>query len=186
MRVAHYGWQICSGVAADFRNKQFVAEQCLSVANAANFPTDFDDVYSHLFGQDDYIVCLALDEEKQIGGFSVFAKLEEINTLHLHGIVLHPRAQGHGLSTKMVKNIAKEAEMKYLTAKTHNPRVYETLTNLACEAGEFYPKIDTYIPESVYELVRKNEFISMADENLIVREAYPDEKIMQSFRNPDI
>ena len=101
-------------------------------------------------------------------------------------IVLHPKAQGHGLSTKMIKTIAEEVKTRYLTAKTHNPRVYETLTKLACGEGGFYPKIDTNIPESVYELVRKNEFISMADENLIVIEAYPDEKIMQSFRNRDI
>lgn len=97
------GWRICFGVPSDFRNKKDIARQCLEVANAAHFPTDYDDVFSHLFGNESYIICTISDKDGKLGGFSIFAKLEDIDTLYLHGIVLHPRAQGKGLSSKMIE-----------------------------------------------------------------------------------
>ena len=57
----------------------------------------------------------------------------------------------------------------------------------AIDSKEFYPNVSNdVIPESIYELVKKNEFTENADEYLIVREAYPDEKIAQTFRNEKI
>lgn len=182
-----HGWRICFGKPISFRNKEDIALQCLDVANAAQFPTDFEDVFSHLFGNEDYMICMAFDENDQLGGFSIFAKLEEIDTLHLHGIVLHPRAQGKGLSLKMIKTAIDNAETTFLTAKTHNPRMFETLSKFACDSSKFYPNVDDMsIPDFIYNLVSNNEFVSSADEYLIVRDAYPDEKISQSFKNEKI
>lgn len=182
-----HGWQIRFGVPKDFRDKEDIAMQCLDVANTAQFPTDFDDVFSHLFGNEDYKICMAFDEEEMLCGFSIFAKLEEIDTLHLHGIVLHPRAQGNGLSSKMISTVIESENPSFLTAKTHNPRMFETLAKFACNPSSFYPNVDnSNIPEYIYELVRNNEFVSSADEYLIVRDAYPDEKISQTFRNKKI
>ncbi len=181
------GWRICFGVPNDFQDKDHIARKCLEVANAAQFPTDFEDVFEHLFGNENYKICLILDEEDQIYGFSIFAKLEEINTLHLHGIVLHPEAQGNELSLKMVETaIANESPM-YLTAKTHNPRAFEALSKFALDESAYYPNANNdVIPEHIYELVKQNEFVSTADRYLIVRNAYPDEKIAQSYRNKNI
>ncbi|MDO5555636.1 MAG: GNAT family N-acetyltransferase [Clostridia bacterium] len=179
-----YGWRICFGVPANFRNKETIALQCLDVANAAQFPTDFDDVFSHLFGNENYTICMAFDKNDQLGGFSIFAKLEDIDTLHLHGIVLHPRAQGQGLSSKMIQTVIENSNTTFLTAKTHNPRMFETLAKFACTSSDYYPNVeDINIPISIYELVSNNEFVNSADEYLIVRNAYPDEKISQTFRN---
>lgn len=181
------GWRICFGVPNNFRNKEEIALQCLDVANAAQFSTDFDDVFSHLFGNEDYKICMAFDENGVLGGFSIFAKLKDIDTLHLHGIVLHPRAQGKGLSSKMIETVIKNENPTFLTAKTHNLRMFETLMKFACDTSNFYPNVDNEdIPELIYELVRKNEFVSSADEFLIVRNAYPDEKISQTVRNAKI
>lgn len=182
-----YGWRICFGSPNDFPDKDNIVRQCLDVANAAHFPTDYDDVFSHLFGNEDYTICMAFGKDEVLDGFSIFAKIEEIDTLHLHGIVLHPRAQGVGLSLKMIQKVIESEEPTYLTAKTHNPRMFETLSKFACNTSEFYPHVDDIIiPESIYELVRNNEFVNSADEYLIVREAYPDEKISQTFRNKKI
>lgn len=76
------GWRICFGVPSDFRNKKDIARQCLEVANAAHFPTDYDDVFSHLFGNESYIICTISDKDGKLGGFSIFAKLEDIDTLY--------------------------------------------------------------------------------------------------------
>lgn len=181
------GWQISSGVPADFRNKDAIAKQCLEVANAAKFPTDYDDVFSHLFGNEGYTICMAYDDNAMLGGFSIFAKLEDINTLYLHGIVLHPRAQGKGLSSKMIQKVIDENDLKFLSARTHNPRTFETLAKFARSTSEYYPNADDMkIPKYIYELVRNNPFTSDADELMICRNAYPDEKIAQSFRDERI
>ncbi len=182
-----YGWRICFGVPADFENKEEIAKQCLEVANAAHFPTDYKDVYDHLFGNKDYTICLAFDEDGSLDGFSVFAKLRDISTLYLHGVVLHPRAQGKGLSLMMIQTVFGSDNLTFISARTHNPRMFETLTRFAIDSKEFYPNVSNdVIPESIYELVKKNEFTESADEYLIVREAYPDEKIAQTFRNEKI
>ena len=130
---------------------------------------------------------MAFDENGVLGGFSIFAKLKDIDTFHLHGIVLHPRAQGKGLSSKMIETVIKNENPTFLTAKTHNSRIFETLMKFACDTSNFYPNVDDEdIPGLIYELVRKNEFVSSADEFLIVRNAYPDEKISQTVRNAKI
>lgn len=181
------GWRICFGVPSDFRNKKDIARQCLDVANAAHFPTDYDDVFSHLFGNESYIICTISDKDGKLGGFSIFAKLEDIDTLYLHGIVLHPRAQGKGLSSKMIEIVIENTGLTFLSARTHNPRMFETLSKFACSPSEYYPNVDkSKIPEYIYDLVRKNKFTEEADEFLIVRNAYPDEKIAQTFRNEKI
>lgn len=181
------GWQIYFDVPNNFQNKKEIALQCLDIANAAKFSTDFDDVFSHLFGNEDYKICMAFDENGILGGFAIFAKLEKIDTLHLHGIVLHPKVQGKGLSSKMIEIVLKDENSTFLTAKTHNPRMFETLTNFAYDTSSFYPNVDNKnIPELIYKLVKKNEFISSADEFLVVRNAYPDEKISQTVRNTKI
>lgn len=182
-----YPWQVVFGVPADFADKGGIAQKCLQVANEAKFPTDYDDVYAHLFGEENYKICLIHDENGEICGFSIFAMLKEINTLHLHGIVLHPRAQGQGLSLKMVEKAIESESPMYLTAKTHNPRAFETLSKFALDESAYYPNADgASIPDHIYNLVRKNEFVDTADGDLIVRNAYPDEKIAQSFRNSGI
>lgn len=181
------GWRICFSISKNFQNKKELALQSLDVANAAHFPTDFDDVFSHLFANEEYIICTAFNENNSLDGFAVFAKLEDIDTLYLHGIVLHPRAQGKGLSLKMIQTVVESKNATFLSAKTHNPRMFETLSKFACNPSEFYPNVDnSIIPEAIYELVRNNSFVDTADEYLIVREAYPDEKISQTFRNEKI
>lgn len=182
-----YGWKISSSVPADFRNKDAIVKQCLEVANAANFSTCYDDVFSHLFGNEDYTICMAYDDNAMLGGFSIFAKLEEINTIYLHGIVLHPRAQGKGLSFKMIQKAIDENDLKFLSARTHNPKMFETLAKLARSKNECYPNVDgTDIPKYIYELVRNNPFTSDANELMICKDAYPDEKITQPFRDERI
>lgn len=182
-----YGWQISFGTPANFNNKQDVAEECLALSLEARFPTDYTDVYQHLFGNDDYLICMLYNKEGDIMGYSIFANLKEIDMLYLHGIVLHPLAQGKGFSKGMIKAALEHVNLKFLSARTHNPRMFETLSSFASDTDGYYPNVFTdEIPAEVYELVKNNEFTAKADELLIVRDAYPDEKIAQSFKNDDI
>lgn len=143
-------WKISFGKSKDFNNKEEIAFKCLEVANEARFPTDYNDVYEHLFGEENYKICIVFDEYNNICGFSIFAMLHEINTLHLRGIVLHPRAQEKGISLKMLQKVIESEKPTFFTAKTHNPRMFETASRLACELNSFYPNVDEVkIPEYI-------------------------------------
>lgn len=182
-----HGWQISFGTPANFKNKQEVTEECLSLSLKARFPTDYVDVYEHLFGNEDYLICMLYNNNGSIMGYSIFANLEEIEVLYLHGIVLHPLAQGKGFSKKMIEAAIEQVTPKFLSARTHNPRMFETLSAFARNRDCYYPNVFTNeIPNEIYELVGKNEFTAKADKLLIVRNAYPDEKITQSFKNENI
>lgn len=182
-----YGWRISFGTPANFNNKPDVAEECLALSLEARFPTDYTDVYEHLFGNDDYLICMLYNNNGNIMGYSIFANLKEIDMLYLHGIVLHPLAQGKGFSKGMIESALKHVNPKFLSARTHNPRMFETLSSFASNTENYYPNVSTdEIPAEVHELVKNNEFTTKADELLIVRNAYPDEKIAQSFKNEDI
>ena len=180
-------WKISFGTPANFRDKRTIAEECLEVSKAAKFPTDYEDVFDHLFGNEAYHICILYNSEDRIMGFAIFANFKEINELYLHGIVLHPLAQGKGLSKKMIEAAIKNARPKYLSARTHNPRMFETLSSFAEMKNDFYPNFcEDDIPKEITELAKKNIFTSSADEVLIVRNAYPDEKLTQSFRNENL
>lgn len=181
------GWKISFETPANYRNKRAIAEECLEVSNAAKFPTDYEDVYEHLFGNEAYHICLLYNSEDRIMGFAIFANLKEINELYLHGIVLHPEAQGHGFSKKMIEAALTMVSPRYLSARTHNPRMFEILSSFAVNKMDFYPNFcEDEIPSEIFELVKHNEFTAEADEVLIVRDAYPDEKLTQSFRNENL
>lgn len=180
-------WKISFGTPANYIDKRAIAEECLAVSNAAKFPTDYEDVYEHLFGNEAYHICMLYDSEDRIMGFAIFANLKEINELYLHGIVLHPQAQGKGLSKMMIEAAIKQVRPMYLSARTHNPRMFEILSSFAVNKMDFYPNFcEDEIPSEIFELVKHNEFTAEADEVLIVRDAYPDEKLTQSFRNENL
>ena len=182
-----YDWKMRFGIPSDFQNKKDIALECLEIANEAKFPTDYNDIFSHLFGNEDYLICMAFDKNNQLGGFSVFAKLEKIDTLYVHGIILHPRAQGKGLSLKMIETAIQNSNVTFISARTHNPRAFEALSKFACSPNSYYPNVDNIlIPKRIIELVKNNPFTCGTDELLIVRNAYPDEKISQSVRNKKI
>lgn len=160
--------------------KEKLTLECLEIANNAKFPTDFNDVYEHLFTSD--YICLAYFYDKLVA-FSVFAMLKELNNLHIHGLIVDPEFQGKGISKKMIKKAVDSLNFKYLTGKTHNPRMFQIVSTFACSDEKFFPNFKTEIPSSIRWLVSNNNYISNSDMHLIVRNAYPDEKIVQSANN---
>ena len=163
--------------------KEYIIHQCLKIAKTANFPTDYNDMREHLFGNDDNKIIFAINQQTlTIEGFAVYQILPSCQTLYLHGIVLHPKIQGLHVSTAMHILAISTCKMKYFSARTHNPRCFESVAGIH-NLG-FYPNGKSEeIPETIYETVRKNPHTSEADDFLIVRNAYPDEKIQQACQN---
>lgn len=163
-----------------------IANECLKIANDAKFPTDFQDVYDHLFEDDSYIILFVKNNEDIVKGFVIACQekgYHDCNILHIHGIVLGPEIQGMGISKKLIDYAIEKYQPDVVTAKTHNPRCFNTFASLGGGRYSFYPN-DKEIPEVVREIVKSDNFISCSDENLIYRDAYPDEKIQQSKKNP--
>ena len=170
---------------------EYIVYACLVVAKDAEFPTDYVDVKEHLFESDEYIRLFIVDDTKkvpQIKGFliSVIEKGFNDNTiLHCHGIIIHPEIQGLGYSKIMVNKAIEMTNPDVVTAKTHNPRCFNAFANLEGSKA-YYPNEYDDMPEDIISLTRSDEFIKNTDDNLIYREAYPDEKIQQSHRNQDL
>ena len=170
---------------------EYLINQCLNIANDAKFPTDYDDVKEHLFGNDQLIklfIVEEMDENINIKGFLVadyFTGYNDNNILHCHGIIIHPDIQGLGLSRELVNRLIREYNPDIITAKTHNPRCFNALINIPLVIA-YYPNNSDIIPDDIYKVVKTDPYISNTNKNLIYVDAYPDEKIQQAYRSEEI
>lgn len=160
-----------------------ITMQCLDVAEKANFKTNYEDVYQHLFEGDYYLTFLKMSGE--IKGFAVFDCLEikEDKVLHLHGIITHPHVQKSGNTRKIILDKIKEINPNYLTLKTHNPRMYYVASTVSENNQLTYPNFKEKVPQEIVDIAKQNPFISNCNDNLVVENAYSDEKIQQNVNN---
>lgn len=172
--------------------QEYITRCCLKIANLAQFPTDYNDVKEHLFGKDDYLRLFIVEENENvipdIKGFLIcdhFYGYNNMKFLHCHGIILNPDVQGLGLSKKLINYATNIINPDVVTAKTHNPRCFNSFINID-GAISYYPNENNYLPKEIVELAKSNTFIDQVNENLIYKNAYPDEKIQQSKRNNKI
>ena len=170
---------------------EYIVYSCLDIASNAKFPTDYKDVKDHLFESDEYIRLFIIGDTNkipQIKGFLISALEKGYNDniiLHCHGIILHPEVQGLGLSKKIVNKAIEMTNPDIVTAKTHNPRCFNAFANLdGCIA--YFPNEYEYMPIDIIKLARSDEFIKDTNDELIYKNAYPDEKIQQSHRNEQL
>lgn len=167
---------------------KYLIKECLNVANAAHFPTDYDDVKEHLFGSDNLIKLFIIDREMlTIKGFlaaDYFKGYCDNNILHCHGIIVHPDIQSMGYSKMLVNALVKEYQPDIVTAKTHNPRCFNMFTEIN-DVKAYFPN-NFEIPEDIYNLVKTDPYIKVVDHDLVFRDAYPDEKIQQEYRNQEL
>ncbi len=167
---------------------EYLIQECLTIANDAQFPTDYLDVKEHLFGNPNLIKLFIADtEEKKIKGFlaaDFFTGYNDIKILHCHGIIVNPDIQSKGFAKLLVNTLVNELKPDVVTAKTHNPRCFNMFTNID-NVIEHYPN-NHEIPECIYEVVKTDPYICDVNKDLIYVDAYPDEKIQQDFRDKDL
>lgn len=181
------GWKIFIGGPKDFNEKEQVTKRCLEIANQARFPTDYQDMYEHLFENEDAELFMIMDEKEQIYGFATCDNNASSSNTYLHGIIIHPDVQGMGFSLRLLHEIIKKDGNKFFTARTHNPRIYEMMSKIAYDEKSIFPNRKLgEIPKDVWDVVWSHSAMKDADNDLIVRNAYPDEKIMQKVRNEKI
>lgn len=167
----------------------YLINECLKVANSAQFPTDYEDVKEHLFGNDNLIKLFIIDSEMlSIRGFlaaDYFNGFNDNNILHCHGIIVHPSIQSQGYSKMLVNELIKEYQPDIVTAKTHNPRCFNMFTEID-DIITYFPNGIDEIPSDIYHVVATDPYINVVNNDLIYKDAYPDEKIQQEYRNTNI
>ena len=140
-------------------------------------------MYSHLFETDDYTTVFATENDILVA-FATFDYLSDICTLYLNGIIVHRDFQGHQISKQMIATAIRHHDTpEFLVARTHNPRMFETLAAFAFSDQRFYPNQQGEIPSYIWDIVKKCPLIVNADSRLIIKNAYPDEKTSQTTRN---
>jgi len=180
------GFRIVFGTPKDFLEKDRITKRCLEIANAAKFPTDYADMYEHLFTNEDAELFMVMDKNDEIYGFATCDNIAEYSNTYLHGIIIHPDIQGMGFSVKLLSEIIKKDGNRYFSARTHNPRIYEAMSRIAYK-GIIFPQTDSEnIPKEIWNVIWSHSAMKDADRYMVVRNAYPDEKVIQSVVNADI
>ena len=177
------------GAPRDFTNKEKVTKRCLEIANKAKFPTDYQDMYEHLFENENAELFMIIDENSKIYGFATCDNIAENSNTYLHGIIIHPDIQGMGFGSRLLHEIVKKDGNEFLTARTHNPRVYEMMSCVAYNGNTnlVFPNVTSQnVPKEVLAVMHSHVDMSKADKDMIVRNAYPDEKIVQKVKNKSI
>lgn len=175
----------------DFR--KFVTEQCVDIALRTNFPTDYNDVYEHLFGREDFLK-LFLIIDREIKGFIVsdtyegkIMALKKLRAAYIQGIILDHSIQGNGYFKKLVSEVIKRqnSPLDYISLRTHNPSCASAFTKSISDDFIIYPTVNK-IDEDVLEIVRSDRYIGNANENLVVENAYSNVLLQQSTANEQI
>lgn len=183
------GWNIFIGTPRDFSNKEKVTKRCLEIANRAKFPTDYQDMYEHLFENENAKLFMIISESGEVYGFATCDNIVESSNTYLHGIIIHPDIQGMGFGSRLLREIVKKDGNEFLTARTHNPRVYEMMSSVAYNgnADLVFPNVTSQnVPKEVWAVMQSHTAMSEADKDMVVRNAYPDEKIIQEVKNQSI
>ena len=181
------GWNIFIGAPRDFTDKDKVTKRCLEIANEAKFSTDYKDMYEHLFGNENAELFMVTDENDEIYGFATCDNISESSNTYLHGVIIHPDIQGMGFSSKLLREIVKKDGNEFLTARTHNPRIYEMMSKVAYNENLVFPNVTSRnVPKEIWSVMRSHPAMREADKDMVVRNAYPDEKVMQKVGNKGI
>ncbi len=133
-------------------NKKKIVDSAYKICENAKFPVDYQDVYEHLFENDNLILKLLLNEKNSLAGFGVFETyglpLENqiITMLYLSGMVIDPRYQGNMFSREIIKNTYSQTQSDLISLRTQNIAMARSLLdtfndNLFIMPGNITPNI---------------------------------------------
>ena len=114
-------------------DKNTLAFSAYEICKRANFPVVEEDVYDHLFANDQAIVKLLLNNENNLSGFGVFENYELIledkvaTMLYLSGMVIDPKYQGHNISAQIIRNTYEPLQSDLISLRTQNIKMAEAL-----------------------------------------------------------
>lgn len=187
--------------ARDIKDKEFLANQCVEIANSANFNTDFNDVYEHLFFGDNLMLVFAFDDKKMVGFSSIFLTKECDGTPHIHlnGVIVKPECQGKGVAKLMLSRAVgyiyglnngnvKDGFKISLSARTQNPAIYRLIEKLS---DSISPNIHGQVKKEHYAIVKMMDknlkpFLGDYNKEFVVKNAYSSSKVQADIKSKEI
>lgn len=120
-------------------DKKRIADSAYEICGNAKFPVEYQDVYEHLFGREDLILKLLMNDEHHLVGFGVFENYslvlyDQITTmLYLSGMVIDPKYQGKNISGEILKCAYKQLKSDFISLRTQNIAMAKSLMNAFCD-----------------------------------------------------
>ncbi len=159
-------------------DKKKIADSTYRICGNAEFPVEYQDVYEHLFENDNLILKLLLNEENNLAGFGVFENyrlfLESqiITMLYLSGMVIDPKYQGKNISREIIKNAYKQLQSDLISLRTQNIAMAKSLLdtfndNLFVMPGN--------INDAILSCLRQASPFEDIDEYGVIRNCYPNQ-----------
>ena len=166
MHIVNYSYE---------HDKDKIVSDAYKVCSYAHFLVTYDDVYAHLFGREDLILKLLVDNYFNVYGFGVFEifntiyKEELIRMLYLSGMVISPEYQGKNISSKIIKNTYEEYNTDLVSLRTQNIRMLKALFH---SFDNKLLSIPGSINKDIIEYLRGIEPFKNIDNNGIIRNIY--------------
>lgn len=168
------------------KSKTEIASESYKVCKRASFPVDEEDVYNHLYENDELVQRFLVNEHDDIVGFGVAQEYiisnDEANlTLaYLQGMVINKEYQGNGFSLILLKDLYDHFNSDLYGLRTQNPKMAKAMLNLFKKTLLKIPSIphnkeeqETYI--KILELL---EFVPPYEEinkDGIIKNCYPNQ-----------
>jgi len=159
-------------------DKKKIAEEAYEICGNAKFPVTFQDVYNHLFENENLILKLLINEANHLAGFGVFENhrlflnREIITMLYLSGMVIDPIYQRRNISKEIIKNAYRKIQSDLISLRTQNIAMAQALIktfddNLLVVPGN--------VNKDVLNSIKQVSSFENIDEQGIIRNCYPNQ-----------
>ena len=159
-------------------DKKKIADSAYRICGNAEFPVEYQDVYEHLFENDNLILKLLLNEENSLAGFGVFENyrifLESqiITMLYLSGMVIDPKYQGKNISREIIKNAYKQLQSDLISLRTQNIAMAKSLLDIF---NDNLFEMPGNINGVILSCLRQVSPFKDMDEQGVIRDCYPNQ-----------
>ena len=159
-------------------DKKKIADLAYRICGNAEFPVEYQDVYEHLFENDNLILKLLLNEENDLAGFGVFENyrlfLESqiITMLYLSGMVIDPKYQGKNISREIIKNAYKQLQSDLISLRTQNIAMAKSLLDTFNDNLFVMPGNNN---DALLSCLRQTSPFEYIDEYGVIRNCYPNQ-----------
>lgn len=161
-----------------FLDKRKVTDSAYTICQNAEFPVSYQDVYEHLFENDNSILKLLIDEENSLLGFGVFENYrlflncQIVTMLYLSGMVIDPKYQGRNISRQIIKNTYKQLQSDIISLRTQNIAMAKSLLGIF---DDNLLEMPGNIHNAVLKCLRQVSPFQDIDEQGVIRDCYPNQ-----------
>lgn len=166
-------------------DKKGIVDEAYVICNSANFPVTYQDVYDHLFGDEEAILKLLISNDRRLAGFGVFENydlmMEDdiITMLYLSGMVIDPKYQGKNISREIIRSAYRDLRSDLISLRTQNIAMVKSLIR-AYNDNLF--EMPGKVNDELLECLKQAEPFRDIDDRGVIRDCYAN----QLYNNLDV